>query len=209
MASTQVTFSQRASNKALAHILKYQKHDCIGVLIGTRASGKLVVTDAVPLFHDRIMATALESALEVIELVHLQGNDIILGIYDSPLRFKADEVSLTPVAVSIAEQIKQIKETLDSVIVSIRVPVHEEEAEEAKVKEIRDDDELIYEAYAAGSTPRPMKIKIEVEGDRTKIVKELCAGGNLGAKVPKYFDIVDFDEHFADITLDWTNPQFN
>ena len=206
MASTQVHFSKRASNKALAHILKFQKHDCIGVLIGTRSAGKLFVTDAVPLFHDRVMASALESALELIELVSLQGSDIILGVYDSPLRFKQEEIALSPVAVSIAEQIKQIKENLDSIIVSIRVPVQEEEAEEAKVKEIRDDDVLTYEAFAAGSTPRPNKIKIEVEGDRTKIVKDLCTGGSLGAKMPKYFDIVDFDEHFADITLDWTNP---
>ena len=41
------------------------------------------------------------------------------------------------------------------------------------------------------------------------MIKDLCGEGSLGKKVPKYFDIVDFDEHFADITLDWTNPKFN
>ena len=81
MASTSVVLSKRACTKTLAHALKYQKNDCIGVLIGQRKSGKITVTDVVPLFHDRVMSSTLESALELIEMVHLSEHDVILGVY--------------------------------------------------------------------------------------------------------------------------------
>ena len=142
MASTSAQLSKKASNKSIAHILKYQKHDCIGALIGTRNQGKLTITDVVPLFHDRVMASALESALELIEIVHLKEGEQILGVYDAPLRCKQDDaVPVSALAVTIAEQIKTQKDTLDALILSIRVPIVEEEQEEAKVKEIKDEEE--------------------------------------------------------------------
>ena len=85
----------------------------------------------------------------------------------------------------------------------------EESQEEAKVREIKDDEDLILEAYACGNTVQPKKITLNLDSDRSKIIKDLCVGGGHGKKVPKYFDIVDFDEHFTDVSLDWTNPMFN
>ena len=210
MASSSVQFSKRASTKALAHILKYQKHDCIGVLIGTKDQGKLKVTEVVPLFHDRVMGSALESALELIEMVHLSEHDQILGVYDAPLRYKQeDSPSLSPLAVTIAEQIKAHKDVLDVVVLSIRVPMPEQESEETKVREIRDEEEFVVEAFACGSTTKPKKLQLSFDADIKQTIKDLCTGSSIGQKVPKYFDIVDFDEHFVDISLDWTNPQFN
>ena len=85
----------------------------------------------------------------------------------------------------------------------------EDEGEEQKVKEIKDDDSLIIEAYACGSTVAAKKIALTLEEDRLKTVQSLCKGGQLGAKMPKYFDVVDFDDHFADVTMDWTNQAFD
>ena len=88
------------------------------------------------------MASALESALELIEMVHLKEGEQILGVYDAPLRCKQDDaVPVSALAVTIAEQIKTQKDTLDALILSIRVPIVEEEQEEAKVKEIKDEEE--------------------------------------------------------------------
>ena len=53
-------------------MLKYQKNDCMGLLIGSRAAGKVSVTDVVPLFHDRVMSNTLESALELVEMAYLK-----------------------------------------------------------------------------------------------------------------------------------------
>ena len=45
-----------------------------------------------------------------------------MGVYDAPLRVKLDDaVPITQLAITIAEQIKTIKDTLDAIILSIRV----------------------------------------------------------------------------------------
>ena len=105
MASQSVVIEKRALRKSVAHILKYQKHDCIGALIGQRLpGGKINVTDAVPLFHDRVMTSAVESAFELIECVALKGDEVVLGVYDAPLRYKQEDAApLTPLAVTMAE----------------------------------------------------------------------------------------------------------
>ena len=62
---------------------------------------------------------------------------------------------LTPLAITIAEQIKQVNDTLDSVVMSLRVPQDDqEEEEEQKVREITEDEEedYIVDVFACGST---------------------------------------------------------
>ena len=87
------------------------------------------------------MSSALESAMELIEMVYVKEGEQILGVYDAPLRIKQDDsVPVSPLAVTIAEQIKVQKDVLDALILSIRVnPVDDDE--EVKVREIKDDEE--------------------------------------------------------------------
>ena len=67
MSGKQVTINQRSLDKVVAHLLKNQKSDCIGILLGHRQSANEVsVTDAVPLFHDRVFASTLESAFAMV-----------------------------------------------------------------------------------------------------------------------------------------------
>ena len=49
------------------------------------------MTDAVPLFHDRVMSSATETAMEMIECVFANDKTRqIVGVYDAPLRVKND-----------------------------------------------------------------------------------------------------------------------
>ena len=69
------------------------------------------------------MASALESALELIELVYLKDGLKVVGVYDAPLKVKNDDaVPITSLALTIAEQIKSHNDTLDVIVLSIRVP---------------------------------------------------------------------------------------
>ena len=57
-----------AVTKTLAHVLKHHRNDCIGVLLGSGIGrGEVEINDVVPLFHDRVMTSAMETALEMIE----------------------------------------------------------------------------------------------------------------------------------------------
>lgn len=71
--------SDAAYIKMLLHTIKYHKNDCLGkyllivntlslgVLIGNKESKEVVISDAIPLFHDRIMSGPLEIAFDMIE----------------------------------------------------------------------------------------------------------------------------------------------
>ena len=49
------------------------------------------MTDVVPLFHDRVMTSATETAMEMIECVFTKDKTRqIIGVYDAPLRVKDD-----------------------------------------------------------------------------------------------------------------------
>ena len=124
MSLKSVEYETKSIRKAIGHTLKYHKSYCTGVLIGTRNSGHVKVEDVVPLFHDRIMTSAMETSLELIEAVYQDSDNLqIVGIYDAPLRWKAEEpVPLSQFAITLAEQVKTIKNTTDQVVLSIRTP---------------------------------------------------------------------------------------
>ena len=64
------------------------------------------MTDTVPLFHERVMASATETAMEMIECVYAKDKTRqIVGVYDAPLRVKndPDQSPLSTLAVTIAE----------------------------------------------------------------------------------------------------------
>ena len=88
MASTQVSLAPPAVTKCLAHILKYHKSDCIGVLLGSgTGTGSIEVNDVVPLFHERVMVSPMEAALEMIEAQY-EGDERrkVIGVYDAPIK---------------------------------------------------------------------------------------------------------------------------
>ena len=70
------------------HSIKYHNFDCIGVLIGHKDNNTINITDAVPLFHQRIQTGMIEIAFDMIESVYLSAssqNLQILGLYEAAL----------------------------------------------------------------------------------------------------------------------------
>jgi len=105
-----------------AHLIKHQKSDCLGLLIGTKTGNDVKVTDVVPLFHDHIFTDMLEVAIEMVDvLLEQEGKDrSILGVYDAPVRAKnSSESSISSIAETIANQIKIVKGSHDAVGLSV------------------------------------------------------------------------------------------
>ena len=73
----------------MLHALKYHKSDCLGVLIGrkTENGGKItvIIQDAIPLFHTRVMSGSLEIAFDMIEATLSNESTRILGLYEAPI----------------------------------------------------------------------------------------------------------------------------
>ena len=107
-----------------AHLIKHQKSDCLGLLIGTKTGNDVSITDVVPLFHDHIFTDMLEVAIEMVDvLLEQEGKDkSILGVYDAPVRPKnSSESALSSIAETIANQIKIVKGSHDAVGISVRM----------------------------------------------------------------------------------------
>ena len=111
----------KAYKKLMLHLLKYHKSDCIGLLIGkkTENPGKrtVVIEDAVPLFHTRVMSGTLEIAFDMIEST-LPSDTKIVGLYEAPISF-SDSIP-TPLAVAVASQIKGSSHFNEPCIISVK-----------------------------------------------------------------------------------------
>ena len=87
----------------------------------------------VPLFHERVMVAATETAFEMIEALN-EGNDSrkIIGVYDAPIKGSSEDETVSQLALSLAEQIKQANNSLDSIIVRVKVPKSSGEDDETE-----------------------------------------------------------------------------
>ena len=147
----------------------------------------------------------LEVAMEMVDTVVQEGQ--IVGVYDAPVRARAqNETKLSPVSTSITEQIKQVKGGVDAICVSVRMKESAEEEEdenETNAESKVPDQSVEIEAFAVGGFGAGHKIvELKSAFNLDKVVQELVTARN-------YSKIIDFDEHFADITLDWRNLNFN
>ena len=169
------------------------------------------MNDVVPLFHERVMVSATETALEMIEALN-EGNDArkIIGVYDAPIKGSQEE-ECSQLALSLAEQIKQANNSLDSIIVRVKVPKGADNAEEEteeRTQEITPEMEenmrpIILNVYACQSASQSKKISLSTSIDPENSLREL-----LRSQTRHYMEIIDFDDHFADVAQDWTNPDF-
>ncbi len=62
---------------------------------------------------------------------------------------------------------------------------------------------IILNAHAVQGTQMRKQIKLSTSSDPEKTLAELSSNA-----ARPYLEIVDFDDHFADISKDWTNPEF-
>ena len=100
---------------------------------------------------------------------------------------------------------------MDSVALSVSVlDDAEEEEEETKVSEIKDGEDespiqgdLTIDAFAVGGFGAGMKkLTMSMENSVENHLHYLITAR-------KYAKIIDFDDHFHDISLDWRNEEFN
>ncbi len=147
-------------SKAIAHTLKHSNKDCIGILLGKQVKGSIVVEDAVPLFHDRVFASALESAFMMVQCVYADKQ--IVGVYDAPLKYNpGDAIQMSPLSENLCTQIRTTLDVPEVLCLSLKVPkkIEDEDSEgDDRVKEITNDQAaeiegtLVVDAYVTGAS---------------------------------------------------------
>ena len=105
-----------------------------------------------------------------------------------------------------------MKDTFDTVVMQLRSP-HEqadEEEEEQKIRELKDGEEdeeslLVVKTFAVTASGKSHSVPFDsVDIDPDSMCIDMTQDKNK-----QYMEIVDFDEHFNDVSLDWTNPTFD
>ena len=87
-------------------------------------------------------------------------------------------------------------------------PSLEAEGEEPKTREITNDEaeslqSVILSAFSCQSVQQTKKIALHTSVKPDISMREMVSNPSR-----QYLEVVDFDEHFDNVALDWTNPDF-
>ena len=93
-------------------------------------------------------------------------------------------------------------------MICVKVPESRSTENEPQVREITAEEEeamhqVVMNAFACQSVQQTKKMTLQTSVDPASTIQEM-----VGNPQRQYLEVVDFDEHFDDISLDWTNPDF-
>lgn len=182
-------FSSQAVGKILLHTIRYPHAICSGYLLSPadqEESEEIRVTETIPVSHaSHGLAPGFEIALNSIELYAKDRNLVISGYYQSDPLNDAN-------ATDIFEQ--RILEKLGESYPNAILCVPHFDLKEAK-------PQLIVHHLIDGKLRRKSSQCISTEEDMDSFCKVLYSRDKL------HKQIVDFDDHFNDISNDWTNAK--
>jgi len=189
--ATKSAISPRAYSKILLHACKYPHKAINGVLLGeeTKGNESIRVLDAVPLFHQCLgLAPMLEIALTQIDTYCRNSKLQIIGYYQG--NENVNDNSPDVIAYKIAEKINE--NSPNSLLLMIDNNKMDVECKEPAL-----------DLYTLQDHKWNMNGWYLIGGDTSlALVSELITGKT-------YQNLVDFDNHLDDITLDWLNIPIN
>ena len=190
--------SEKALNTMLLHTLKHHNKDCIGLLIGygPPKNGIISIVESIPLFHESVMVPSLENALFLVERFVLAEDEglRIAGVYDAPaIAPKRDPC--TPIARVLNDKIREVKGGSGECALfrvsteSVKVP------SEIEGREREGGDLRVDVSHWVGNQERKGTLLNPIRQD--DLMKHVFSGA--------YLQVADFDDHFENPALDWTN----
>ncbi|XP_070574658.1 ER membrane protein complex subunit 8-like [Ptychodera flava] len=194
----EIIMSIRAYSKIVFHAAKYPHCSVNGVLLADKKKLKenksVIYVDAIPLFHLALgLAPMLEVALTRIDSYCKLTGSVVAGYYQANEHLHDSEMNA--IAVKIADKIRENateayvfmvdnrKMSADCKDIALKLFSYQENKNEWKSKDIA-------------------SITLEDDEKCLAITSDL-----LRSKLQK--DLVDFDNHLDDISLDWLNQDIN
>lgn len=196
------SIEEDALQKILLHAAKYPSHHVVGILLGSlKQKEKVVITDAIPLFHNSLfLSPCVETALVQVGAHAEQQGAQLVGLYYGDYNFNA--TSLHPAVSRLADRLHEKSDR--SCVLFI----------EGKV--------LAQFSKDGSSSPVQLLQRDETRGWRRTSVAEssssalkLAAGSWVQAqqrfltlyKLLMHRQLADFDEHLDDLSRDYLNAQ--
>jgi len=195
MGEPELEVSTRAYCKMIMHSAKYPSSAINGVLLSKRDSvkaGARTIHDCIPLFHmGHGLAPMVEVALAQVDSQCEESGLVISGFYHAHdnLRDNHVDVFSQKIADKIAEnQPGTLLVTIDSKKLSANI----------------ESPSLIVQQHSDGKWRPRDKSQIRLEHDEVTLA---CASALVHKKI--YRDLVDFDTHLDDLSMDYLNVELN
>jgi len=197
MGEPELEVSTRAYCKMIMHSAKYPSSAINGVLLSKRDSVKagartIHYTDCIPLFHmGNGLAPMVEVALAQVDSQCEESGLVISGFYHAHdnLRDNHVDVFSQKIADKIAEnQPGTLLVTIDSKKLSANI----------------ESPSLIVQQHSDGKWRPRDKSQVRLEHDEVTLA---CASALVHKKI--YRDLVDFDTHLDDLSMDYLNVELN
>ncbi|KAG1671973.1 hypothetical protein FOA52_013345 [Chlamydomonas sp. UWO 241] len=186
--------------KILCHAAKHPQATVNGLLLGKASASGVVVSDAVPLFHNSHgLAAPTEVAMSQVEAYTAEaGRPQIVGYYHCDAAMQSAEAG--PIPRRIADGVAS--KHPGSVLVLL------------------DNKKLgVFLAQGSAGVPHPFELFThEGKGWKREVPEAFTVGGSGGAenlresfsgmlRACSHRALADFEEHLDDVSKDWTNPR--
>lgn len=183
-------FSAVAFSKMAMHAIKYPHSVCCGLLLSSGANGEQhegnqeIIVDAIPISHiSNYLTPHIEVAFTVVNAYAREQGMVVSGYYQTSSVNECNQPDIF--SQRVAEKIQEAYPT--ALICYINTDT---------------DSQFSLDIYRCGDGKwrRSDVDKMSFETD-----PEVLAENIIYSKEKLYRQIVDFDEHFDDISLEWTN----
>ena len=185
-----IDLNSKAYYKIMLHCLKHLTSDCYGFLLGKKEDNKYIVTNAVPLTHDKVYGPSFKVAASMIK--EYFKNEKIIGFYENLIvNQMKEEGAISNQSSYICEIIKK-----NNKINPIFFQIYSKDS--GKKGESFLEDEIFFKEFVLNEDYFSfVDNKKETEEEFNKM-KELC-------KENRQLEIIDFDDHLENPNLDWRN----
>ena len=185
-----IDLKSNAYYKIMLHCLKHLTSDCYGFLLGKKEGNKYIVTDAIPLTHDKIFAPSFKVAVSMIK--QFFPKEKIIGFYENLIVNQMKEDG------AISHQSTYVCEIIskNSKLNPILFQIYSKDS--GKKGEAFLEDEILFKEFVLNEDVWSFVDSKKESDEEFKAMKKFC-------KNNRQLEIIDFDEHLEDPNLDWRN----
>ena len=186
----EIDLNSKAYYKIMLHCLKHLTSDCYGFLLGKKENNKYIVTNAVPLTHDKVYGSSFKVAVSMIK--EYFRNEKIIGFYENLIvNQMKEEGAISNQSSYICEIIKK-----NSKINPIFFQIYSKDS--GKKGESFLEDEIFFKEFVLNEDYFSFVDNKKESEEEFNKMKELC-------KENRQLEIIDFDDHLENPNLDWRN----
>ena len=185
-----IDLKSKAYYKIMLHCLKHLTSDCYGFLLGKKEENKYIVTNAIPLTHDKIFCPSFKIAVSMIK--GFFPNEKIIGFYENLIVNQMKEDG------AISNQSTYICQIINknSKINPLLFQIYSKDSGKKGTTYL--EDEILFKQFILNEEVFSFVDNKKETDEEFLKMKKFCMNN-------RQLEIIDFDDHLENPNLDWRN----